>query len=383
MNTANCKKPGWFRCVSFGDVHLGNPRTPTEFIIRNLQRYINEDLIAQLDMLIIEGDLFDRLLDNKNADTYRIHAWATELMYMCAKHNTLLRVLEGTPSHDWNQNVYFVEQQNNASIPVDLHYAKNLSIEYIEKFDIHVLYVPDKCLPHTDDIWRETQVLLAKHNLEKVDFAIMHGAFKYQLPDIVEEPTHVEQLYLDITKYFIFIGHVHQATQYERILAAGSFDRHSHGDEGAKGFYDVSVKEDGTHRIVFVENKKAKRYDTLQCHGMDIKELNVAVANKLKDLPKDSAIRLKCNRNDAAVSYVESLKREYIHYEWDPPLVETADKKKKASVTDTLATFDMSEFLPINAQSLLGLLQGELERLAPDAPTVERCMKHAGTILEV
>lgn len=383
MNTARCKKPGWFRCASFGDVHLGNPNTPTEYTIRSLYQYINEDLIRELDMLIIEGDLFDRLLSNDDDNVYRIHAWATVLMTWCAKHDTLLRIVKGTPSHDWDQCKYFVEQQRNAGIPVDLHYARTLSIEYIERFDIHVLYVPDKCLPHTDDIYRETRLLLAKHGLKEVDFAIMHGAFKYQLPDIVEEPTHTEQAYLDIVKYFIFIGHVHQSSQYERILAAGSFDRHCHGDEGHKGFYDVSVCEDGTHRITFMVNHKAKRYDTVNCHGLDVKALNVEVRKKVLELPKGSSIRLRCNQHDPAVSHVEALKVEYPDYQWATPLVETTNKKKKPSVADVLAEVDMSAFIPINNQSLLGLLRPELERFAPDPATVERCLKHAETILEV
>jgi len=227
------------------------------------------------------------------------------------------------------------------------------------------------------------KVLLANKGLDKVDLAIMHGAFRYQLPDIVEEPTHDERTYLDIVKYFIFIGHVHQSSQYERILAAGSFDRHTHGDEGIKGFYDVSFREDGTNRITFVENKYAKRYDTIDCHGLDIKAINVKVLDKINKIPRKSSIRLRCNRNDPAVNYVEVLKREFPDFEWANPVVESNDTKKKASVTDILATLDMSSFIPITSDSLRELLKPEIERHAKDAATVERCLKHVETLLEV
>lgn len=383
MRTDRCKKPGWFRCASVGDVHLGNPNTPTALTIRSLHQYLHEALIKDLDMLIIEGDLFDRLLNNGDDNVYRIQAWATALMRLCAKHDTLLRIVEGTPSHDWFQSTYFVEQKVNAGIDVDLHYAKTLSIEYIERFDMHVLYVPDRCLPHTDDILVETRLQLARLNLTQVDFAIMHGAFKYQLPAVVTEPTHNEQAYLDIVKYFIFIGHVHQCSQYERILAAGSFDRHSHGDEGDKGFYDVSVREDGTHKITFVINHKAKQYVTLDCHGLDTKAVNVLVRKRLETLPKGSNLRLRCNQNDAAGGYVDVLKVEYPDYDWAPAMIETVDKKKRPSLANVLAEFDMSAFLPITPQSLLELLHPQLTRHAPDAGAIERCLKHAETILEV
>src|SRR5690606_2839512 len=115
MRLDQTKKPGWFRTVVLGDVHLGNPYTPTDYIIRNLHTCINAELIKEIDLLVIEGDLFDRLLSNNDDNVYPIHAWATWLMCACAEHNTALFVLEGTPSHDWQQNKYFVEQKQNAN----------------------------------------------------------------------------------------------------------------------------------------------------------------------------------------------------------------------------------------------------------------------------
>ena len=383
MNTANCKRPGWFRCASFGDVHLGHPNTPTAKIITNLMQSINEDLIRELDMLIIEGDLLDRLLNSGDPNVFRFQAWATWLMRTCAKHNTMLDILEGTPSHDWFQSMYFVEQKHNAVIPVDLYYAKTLSVRYIEKFDMWMLYVPDHCLPHPDDILAETRVQMAKHGIDKVDFAVMHGAFAYQYPDVVVEPTHDEQTYLDLVKYFIFIGHVHQASQYERILAAGSFDRLCHGDEGHKGFYDVSVKEDGTHRITFTINHYAKRYDTVEVHGLDVKAINAKLQAKIGELRKGSAIRLRYFKGDAAADYIEVLKKEYPDYEWSD-IRDDPDKKRKASIIDlNKIGLRLNDYKPINSQSLLELLRPELERHASDPLKVERCLKHAETILEV
>lgn len=384
MNTANCKRPGWFRCASFGDVHLGHPNTPTKHIIRNLIQYFNEDLIKELDMLIIEGDLLDRLLNSGDPNIFRFHAWATWLMRMCAKHGTMLDILEGTPSHDWFQCMYFVEQKKNADIPVDLHYARTCSIRYIEKFDMYMLYVPDHCLPHPDDILKEVRLQMAQLGIQQVDFAVMHGAFRYQYPVVVHEPTHDEQTYLDLVKYFIFIGHVHQSSQYERILAAGSFDRLCHGDEGQKGFYDVAVKEDGTHRITFVVNQYAKRYDTIEVHGLDVKSINAKLHAHMAKLKRGSAIRLRYYAGDPAADYLDVLKKEYPDFEWSDTKDEL-EKKKKQSVVDILATMDMSSFIPINSQSLLGLLRRELERTVPDQDpiVVERCMKRAEAILEV
>lgn len=372
MKTDNCKRPGTFRYASLGDVHLGNHQTPTTVIINNLNRSLTDDLLKQIDMLIITGDLYDRLLHNADENVHHINRWITLLEYRCAKYNVMIRIVEGTPSHDRGQSRFFVEQKINANIPVDLHYATTLSIEYNERLDAHFLYVPDKWRPDTSTTLEEVQVLLKQHGLEQVDFAIMHGAFEYQLPSIVKEPTHDSEIYLGLVKYHILIGHVHLQTQNERILAAGSFDRITHGEEGPKGFYDVTVREDGTSNIVFVENRTAKRYDTLECHEMDTKALNLAIRKKLSDLPKGSAVRLRCNPHDAATGDLELIKREFPWVEWSILVEKTA--KKKESVADTLANFDLSDFIAIDKSSILKLILPELEKHAKDEHFVKSAL---------
>jgi len=382
MKTDRCKKPGEFRFASLGDVHLGHSSTPTRLTLQSLARYVTDDLLMQLDMLIIEGDLFDHLLHAEDDNLYLAHRWMSFLLMRCAAHNVMLEVVEGTPFHDRHQSRYFVEQKHNANIPVELHYATELSIRYIERLDAHFLYVPDKCRPHTDDIWQDVQVLLKEKGLKQVDFAIMHGAFGYQLPDVVTEPTHSEANYLGIVKHYILIGHVHVQTINQRILAAGSFDRHSHGDEIPKGFYNVTVRDSGQDSIVFIENRHAKRYDTIECHGMDTKALNVAVRKKVAELPKGSSIKLRCNPHDAATGDINFYRQEFPQFEWAPVHVEKAAKSKD-SVAKKLATLDLSEYIPIDPHSLVKLLEPELLKHSKgQAATAERCARFMEELLE-
>lgn len=379
MRTDRTKTPGVFRYVVLGDIHLGHLNTPTAWTIHGLDRYLNSDLIRDVDMVILEGDVFDHLLANDDENIYQIHRWATLLMMRCATYGTQLRIVEGTSSHDRTQCRYFVEQAANANIPVDLHYATTFSIEYNERLDSNFLYVPDNTTLHPDEILKQVKQLLADRGLEKVDFAIMHGAFKYQYNYATSTPGHDEATYLEMVKYFIMIGHVHQPSQYDRILAAGSFDRGSHGDEGAKGMYDVSVREDGTHTITFIENRLAKRYDTINAHGLDTKAVNVAVRKKVAELPKGSAIRIMCNPNDPATGDIKLLSKEFPQFEWK--LEVERGKKKKESVADTIAAIDMSGFIPITGDTLLDLLRPELEKHCPDPVTVDRCMGHMAKLI--
>lgn len=380
MKTDRTKKPGVFRYISLGDVHLGHRQTPTAHIIKNLNRLITDDLIKSLDLIIITGDLFDRQLSNGDEDVHYINRWITHLLYKCAAYDTHLYIVEGTPSHDRLQSQFFVEQQVNANIPVQLHYAKSLEIIYNERWDAHFLFVPDKWHPSTAVTLNQVKDLMRQKGLEQVDFAIMHGAFSYQLPSIVEEPTHDEAEYLKLVKYQILIGHVHIQTIRERIYAAGSFDRICHNDEIPKGMFLFDLRESGDYEAVFVENKNAKAYVTWDVHGEDTKALNVIVKDRLKDLPAKSSIRLRCDPGDVANGDIDFFRREYPTHDWQITVEKST--KKKATVLDSIRNFDMSEFVPLTKDNLLELLLYELEQQGHSETTIERCGKRYNDLIK-
>lgn len=371
MKTDRTKKPGAFTYISLGDVHLGHRLTPASHIIRNLSRLITDDLLRTLDMVIITGDLFDRQLNNGDDDVNAINRWITLLLYKCAAYDVHLYIVEGTPSHDRKQSQFFVEQKANANIPVNLHYAKELEILYNERFDAHFLFIPDKWNPSTTVTLGQVKSKMQELGIDHVDFAVMHGAFSYQLPSIVEEPTHDEHEYLALVKHQILIGHVHNMTVNERIYAAGSFDRICHNDEIPKGMFHFEVRKDDTFTATFLENRGARQYVTWDVHGMDTKELNFAIKDRITTLPKGSAIRLRCEPGDVANGDIDSYRREYQAFDWQIT-VEKATAKKN-TVLESMRNFDMSEFVPITKDNLLELLLYELETAGHSETTVERC----------
>lgn len=379
MKTDRTKQPGVFKYLSLGDVHLGHRSTPTSLVIRNLDRTITDDLLKEIDMLIITGDLFDRQLQNGDDTVHQINRWITFIMMRCFAFDVMIRIVEGTPSHDREQSKFFTEQKINACIDVDLHYTKTLSIEYIEKLGSYFLYVPDKHNPSTDVTLAEVKKLMADLGIEQVDFAIMHGAFSYQLPAIVPEPTHKEEEYLKLVKHQILIGHVHLMTVHERILAAGSFDRICHNDESAKGMFKVTVKENGDWERVFIENKGAKKYVTLECHGLDTKQLNFAIKEFIKDLVKGSSVRLRCNPNDVANGDIETYRREYQHLDWQITI--DSIESKKNTVAEIYNSFDMAQFKDITKDSIKELMVPALAAVAPDEAAIMRCLQRLDALL--
>ena len=101
----------------------------------------------------LAGDVFDTLLELNSDDVREIKYWVSSLLKFCAAHDITLRVLEGTPSHDWTQSSTFITTANILNLDnLDLKYIDKVEIEYIEKYNIHVLYIPDEINPTTEKL---------------------------------------------------------------------------------------------------------------------------------------------------------------------------------------------------------------------------------------
>lgn len=305
--------------IELSDVHLGHRTTETEHIIENLLLLLPDvPSMSEVDMIIIAGDLFDRLLNLSAYDVYVIHKWIYGLLSLCKKHDIVLRVLEGTPGHDNGQNLLIPEINEQSGIGCDVVYFNTLDIEFIPKFDIHVLYIPDEYHPEAAQTLAEVRLLMAERNLAKVDFAVMHGQFDYQIPPnlLNRIPHHDSKAYLELVKYIIFIGHIHQHSQYERILVAGSTDRLQHGEEEDKGIIKATVYENGDFEAEFVVNKGAKQYRTLDVSSQELSQALDYIKSIVEYVPDGSYLRIRANQDDSIVNSLRELRTTYPQITW-------------------------------------------------------------------
>ena len=298
--------------ASISDIHLGSKRTPTSHIVKNLYKaFPDNSETAELDLIVLGGDVFDGLLKLPDEEIREIERWIIYLLRLCKKHDIVLRVLEGTPSHDWKQSIRFVILNEAAEIDCDLKYVDQLSIEYIPSLDINVLYVPDEWDESTEKTYSQIRELMTLKGLTKVDYAFMHGQFEYQLPEIVKAPKHSSEKYLAIVDKLIFIGHVHVFSRNDRIIAQGSFDRLSHGEEGPKGHVRAKVKSSSDFKIKFVENKEARIYVTFECTGLSLEDTLKTIEHRLKDVPDHSCVRISCLPDNPILSNMEQLMKTW------------------------------------------------------------------------
>ena len=270
------------RVVSISDIHLGHHVTLSESIYENLKVYFYPELTSETDILFICGDFFDRLLNLDSKSSSIAITIIHELIQKAIKNNFIIRVLNGTFSHDKYQNQLFAtiaEKYRN----VDLKVINEISIEKIEDLECSILYLPDD-LPYndTEEVYKVIHTLLEDNNLEKVDFIIGHGTLEYALPEHVHKDKIIfskDKLESIVRGYALF-GHIHTNSVMGRIVYNGSFDRLAYREEREKGFY-ITTRKNDVYDIKFIENQDAAKFITLTPFGDSLDELKKDLFNKV------------------------------------------------------------------------------------------------------
>jgi hypothetical protein len=260
------------RILYVSDIHLLSPTVSTSSLIANLDRYFNVQTLKGVDCLCFGGDITDRLATLPDPRVFEIQQWVYRLLSACAVNGTLVRVLAGTKSHDFNQGKIFEDINVLANIDCDVRYFNDISIEFNEKLGISILYVPDEIRGDTKQTENEVASLLRRYNLKQVDIALMHGYFSYQTPEALQ--SHDESFYCSIVKHFISIGHVHTYSEYDIIFGQGSFDRKAQGEEGDKGFVETIIDLADPRKNIkkFHKNEYANLFITINIVGLDTKD---------------------------------------------------------------------------------------------------------------
>ena len=373
FNFKGTKSPNILKILETADVHLGHQRTPSESTLDALDRIINPKTLKDLDILLIAGDFFDHLLQFPDDRVLKIEAWVCQLLLMCKKFDVVLRVLEGTGSHDCKQSRIFVNLNDSAGINADVRYVDKISIEIIERFGVSVLYVPDN-QGHNDTVWQKVQTALLEAGLKQVDFAVMHGFFEFQIPfGIQDTNAHIQARYESIVRYTIFIGHHHTHRLMGKVAVSGSINRHTHGEEEAKGSLLATYGRNGLKTMEFVVNHKAKVYKTLEMREVSVED----IMRKLDslDLPYDSAVKLSVNGSDPICSVFREVSMRYPQYEL------TLDREKSKQLDERIESIKFSyEPITITKDNLTGLL---MERMVPklSQQDINACMRLLSEVL--
>lgn len=355
-------KNNGIRILVLGDIHLGDQTNKTNYIVNSLKLFFKKhyELLVKVDYIVVNGDLFEKALLSYSSEYIQSMEWIFQLVLFCSKNNIKLRLLEGTPSHDNNQGKLLVNLISQWEVPVNFKYIPEIEIEYDSDFDVNMLYVPDRNDKTAKDRFKIIKRMMLDLNIDKVDFAFMHGNFTYQLP-MISEHAHNEDDYLEIVRFYIFINHIHTPSVYDRIIAPGSFDRMIHGEEEDKGCIYAEVKSFKDMRFIFLKNENARIFKTFRIDN-DVTNIEKLLKNLHKDLsklPVTSFIRI-LTKNKLNISKV--IKEKY-NFEG---VKEEKLKDNKPSVSNLFTTNNDITELHITKDNIIDLLKVELGDINPE-----------------
>lgn len=330
------------------DIHLGHKNTPTTHICNTIRKQILSEQNKSIDILFISGDFFDSLLDANSKELLTIIELFNDLLTYCFINNILLRVLEGTPSHDRNQSEILVKLNDIRNNKCNLIYHKVLDIEYIKEHNKYVLYIPDEWVHDHTILEKQIQDKMLEYSISQVDIGIFHGQFAYQLVGKKYSGFHYkEEYFLPLIKGFIHVGHYHTYSTFDRIIANGSLERLAHGEEQPKGYLIV---EDSNY--TFIENPLAYTYLTLNVTAATTLDRLDKYINKLKP---DSHIRLLLPRDHSFNITFQDLKLRYLDYNIKKLIKENISESSSVTyiLTDSVLDTSNTYTLDVNIHDTL------------------------------
>lgn len=358
------------------DIHLGHRVNESYNIDNNLNLFFNKyrAILNDIKVLFIAGDSFDRLLSTCSKEYIDSINCLIKIYKWCDGNGVKLRILEGTPSHDWRQCRVLNEVVKELGGNVDFKYVDDLYVEEIEGYS--VLYIPDEYRDKSVETMKEIRKKLESIGKEEVDICIMHGAFNYQLP-IVLESNFIESEMESIVKYFIHVGHIHTHSHRGKIVAQGSFDRLRFGEEEDKG---AVVAEIGEHKNwIFLPNNNAMEFKTIDLSNVEEDKLFKSLEKEIKKVKVGGCVRVivdevnKGLRNNPVIN--EMYKQWVIKFE-------VGKDKKKLTIADTIVEDNVIEAFSITKENIYQLVESEVDKLEVDMKDKERILGKFTAILE-
>ena len=331
--------------IVLSDIHLGNSRNKTRDVVNNIITEVSRH--TDIDIIIIAGDLYDRILSFGSDEAITSIAFMTWLVDFCKKNDIILRLLEGTPSHDFGQGAVFEEMFGNDK-DIDFRYVSDIEVETISKFNINILYVPDEARKEVEETMH---VIDTTRDGKDIHIAVMHGQFHYQLPFKLESSFDEDRF--KFVEYFIFIGHVHEFNPRGKIIPQGSFDRLTHGNDGPKGYVRFRINPNTGGSYKFIENKNAKLFDTIIIKTSDMTKASAQLRKKLLGYSSEY-LRIEVRDESIDTTVLVDLARKH-------NVILTVKDKARTEEKDCEMTLLESTQFSITQDNVLSLLLGRIK----------------------
>ena len=261
--------------VTLADIHIG--KKSTEALRTELDagflRYLEENQ-NHIDLLTIAGDYFDRIIRfNEPAGILALDLMDS-IMGFAVKNKFLVRVLQGTKSHDNNQLDVFATYEDNH--PDILKIIRKVTAETVNMGgqDYKILYLPEEYPSDPDSYYKD-------YFSDKYDLIYGHGmtdVVGFSFSDWKDEgenislgtPVHDTDKLLSLSAGPVMFGHIHNKKDYKgKFFYTGSYSRYAFDSQEPKGWLttELNPEDFSDYKVEFHENKLAPTYGITYYRG--------------------------------------------------------------------------------------------------------------------
>jgi DNA repair exonuclease SbcCD nuclease subunit len=318
-----------FKGLTIGDIHVGagDPE------LLNTELKIFENYIKasdDLDMVVFTGDFFHKKLTANDIAFRYGESFFYRVLRLCAAKDILVRVIQGTTSHDHQQLLNFKSYEEHYDNLRVIFKVENEVLSFEngdETFELSILWVPEE---YPEDMKAYYSGILFDLGLEEgeaaYDLCFGHGTFDFQAwasqkqeseRHIKSAPVFDSALFTNIIMGGTIFGHIHTRSSKGTVTYPASFSRNAHGEEGDKGFAEFSYDLNSLdYSVKFINNTLAPVFKTIDydvADGVTLEEKIIYILEELADCYK-LRIFYRLNRSDESRANLALLKEYFSSY---------------------------------------------------------------------
>ena len=263
------------------DLHFPVMDPKKQYDILEEQFLHKVETVPSLDLICINGDLFDHKVMTSSDATLYASMFVARLVEICKKKNSTLIILQGTITHDANQLRIYYHYMNQPD--VDVRIVTTLQFEIVKNAKI-------LCIPELYGI-QENVYQTYLNNSGFYDMAIMHGTIKGAVyGDNVGNGRLFTIDDFNNCRGPIISGHIHKPDCfYNHFYYCGSPYRWRFDDDHKKGFIFVAQNLDTSLYYIDYEEIISDTYRTITLD--QLKNNNpIDTINYILDLKKNQNI---------------------------------------------------------------------------------------------
>ena len=326
IDVLNSSSRGVLSIVAIADIHFNKIDPKDQYNILKEQYIDKIKMMNTLDIIFIEGDVFDHKLMSNSDGVMYASMFMADVREVAITKNATVVLLGGTKSHDYDQLKLFYHYINDPLF--DIRIVEDIRFEIIK--GSRVLCIPE--LYGIPDYIYERYL----HYSGVYDLAILHGTVEGS----VYGNNAGESKLFTINDFSncvgpILCGHIHSGGCFNsHIYYCGTPIRYQFGEEEPKGFLVLAYDLDSHYYVIGKEIIESFTYTTITLDELVSSDPN-EIVKYIDDIKNNGIDYIRVIFTNEVSREIMTLLNKYYRNKKDYTIVYNIDQKTKV-LKDTM-----------------------------------------------